>query len=232
MYVKKILAVLIMVFCPVAMMWAGDTAVFADLGFSPDGKIYMFAQYGVQSDTLRQWAELYIVDVANNSFVSDGRLSYVHPQPVKSGQDGSGALYHLLTKNVRLADQYKVDFLSQGRPLYISIDEPAAPPSVNIEFRDFDAGAAYKASIISSVEGSSALLRSSFYINLERTARNGTVKTYRVGTPQVKRPGIASYRIQKAVIAPQEGSMILVIEMKKHSGSTYDIRYMIEALKL
>jgi hypothetical protein len=33
------------------------------------------------------------------------------------------------------------------------------------------------------------------------------------------------------MIAPHDGSMILVIEMKKQSGGDYDIRYMVEALR-
>ena len=50
-------------------MRAGDSASFADLGFSPDGSYYMFAQYGVRTGTLRPWADLFLVDVARNNFV-------------------------------------------------------------------------------------------------------------------------------------------------------------------
>jgi hypothetical protein len=34
------------------------------------------------------------------------------------------------------------------------------------------------------------------------------------------------------MIAPHDGSMIFVIEMKKLDGSDFDIRFMIEALRL
>jgi len=214
------------------VLWAGDTAVFADLGFSPDGKTYAFAQYGVQSNTLRPWAELYIVDVQNNSFVNGGRLSYVHNSPIKSGQDGSGALYKLISDNSSLTNRYGLNFLSLGQPLFISLEEPSSPPRQSIEFRDFEAGSSYRASIVTTVEGAGAGLSSSFYINLERTGRDGTRKTYTVGTPTVKRSQVASYRIRKVMIAPNDGSLIFIIEMKRQSGTDFDIRFMIEAIRL
>ena len=134
-------------------LWAGDIATFVDLGFSPDVKIYMFAHYGVQAENLRPLADLYVVDVPQNNFVTGGRISYTHYRPVVAGQDGSGALYHLLSRNTALSDRYGVNFLHQGQPLYLSLDEghPALPET--IEFRDFEQGASYRATLVSSVEG-------------------------------------------------------------------------------
>jgi len=228
-YKKTLCALAAIMFLGISGLSAGDTASFVDLGFSPDGKTYMFAQYGVQSGTLRPWADLFVVDVPRNNFVSGGRLSYVHDRPVISGQDGSGAFYRILARNAALAERYKVDHCFQGQPLYIALDNAA---STDIEFRDFENGASYRASLVSSIEGSGAALKSSFYINLQRTARDGSKKTYTVGTPQLKRPLIASYRIRKVMIAPYDGSMIMVIEMKRQEGGSFDIRYMVEALKL
>ncbi len=213
--------------------WAGDTASFVDLGFSPDGKNYMFAQYGVESKTLKPWADLYLVDVPRNDFVKGGKLSYLHSAPVVAGQDGSGALYRLLSQNAALADRFKIDYLRQSQPLYIALEngpEPAADTVV--EFRDFEAGASYTATLVPYVEGADAELRSSFYINVERTAKDGTKKKYVVGTPAVKRPLVSAYRIRKAVIAPKDGSLIFVIEMHKKAASGHDVRYMVEALRL
>jgi predicted secreted protein len=214
-------------------LFADDTATFVDLGFSPDGKIYMFGQYGIQSGTLKPWADLNIVDVPLNNFVSNGRISYVHNNAVVAGQDGSGALYRLAAKNAALAERYQVDYLFQGKPLYILLeDSNGEEKKSSIEFRDFESRFDYKASLVSHVEGSGADLKSSFYINLESTAENGTKKTYTVGTPQLKRSQIVSYTITKVMIAPRDGSMIFVIKMEKATNTGYDIRYMIEAVRL
>ncbi|MDR2078606.1 MAG: DUF2259 domain-containing protein [Treponema sp.] len=212
-------------------LWAGDTASFVDLGFSPDGKTYMFAQYGVQSTTLRPWADLYVVDVPQNSFVAGGKISYVHDSPVISGQDGSGALYRIIARNSGLAEQHGINYLYQGQPLYVALGNGAAPGET-IEFRDFEQGSSYRAALIPYVEGSGSNLKSSFYINLEKTGRDGSRKTYVVGSPQIKRPMVASYRIGKVMIAPRDGSVIFVIEMRKQGNAGYDIRYMVEAVRL
>jgi predicted secreted protein len=213
---------------------AGDNASFVDLGFSPDGRIYMFGQYGVESDTLRPWAELAVVDVARNTFVPGGRVSWTHSGAVTNGQDGSGALYRLIAQNGPLASRHGVDFLLQGQPLYISLEssDRVGDGGEVVEFRDFQANASYRATLIPTLEGSGGSLKSSFFITLERTAGDGSKRTYTVGSPQIKRPLVSSYRIRKAVIAPRDGSLIFVIEMKKAGGSGFDIRYMAEALKL
>jgi predicted secreted protein len=229
MFNKKKFLILYAVFILCASgLRAGDTATFVDLGFSPDGRTFMFAQYGVQSGTLKPWADLYIVDVPLNSFVAGGRISYVHDKPVISGQDGSGALYRLLSRNVSLAERHRIDHCFQGKPLYIALDNPPGP----VEFTDFESGSSYRANLVSRVEGSGASLASSFYINLERIARDGSRKTYTVGTPQYKRANIISYYIREVMIAPQDGSLIMVIEMRKQEGGNTDIRFMVEAVKL
>jgi predicted secreted protein len=193
----------------------------------------MFGQYGIQARTLRPWADLYAVDVPRNNFVSGGRISYTHDSPAIPGQDGAGALFRLISRNTALADQYGVSFLLQGQPLFISVDNGQTPAAGDaIEFRDFEQSASYRASLVSSTEGSGDSLKSSFFINLERTTRDGSKKSYTVGTPQLKRPLITAYRIRKVVVAPRDGSIIFVIEMKKQGEDGTDIRYMVEALRL
>ncbi|MDR3123618.1 MAG: DUF2259 domain-containing protein [Treponema sp.] len=220
--------------CSGLRLWAGDNASFVDLGFSPDGTIYMFAQYGVESATLKPWAELTVVDVPKNNFVPGGRVSYTHTSQVTNGQDGSGAMYRLIAQSGALANRYGVNFLHQGYPLYLSLETSgrAGDGGEIIEFRDFQAGASYRAALIPTLEGSGGNLQSSFYINVERTARDGSKRTYTVGSPHIKRPLISSYRIRKVVVAPQDGSLIFVVETKKPGNDGFDIRYMTEALRL
>jgi predicted secreted protein len=216
----------------VSLIPAGDVATFVDLGFSPDGRIYMFGQYGIHAKTLKPWADLLVVDVPQNRFVSGGRFSYTHDRPAIAGQDGSGAFFRLISRNVSLADRYDINFLLQGQPLYISFDTPHAATAETIEFRDFEQRASYKATLVPQVEGSGANIRSAFHINLERTGQDGSKKSYVVGNPDFRRPLIASYRIRKVMTAPQDGSLIFVIEMNQLGDDGFDVRYMVEALRL
>lgn len=215
----------------VSVVKAGDTASFVDLGFSPDGSIYVFAQYGVQSGALKPWANLYIVDVARNDFVPGGRISYTHDRPIDAGQDGTGALYHLIAKNAGLIERYNVVYPHQGQPLYIALSGDPAYDGSEISFRDFISGMSYRANLTEKIMGSGKEVRSSFYITLESIDNDGEVKTFTIGTPELERPSIFSYRIKKVLTAPSGNALLFVIEMKRHADNGHDVRYMIEALR-
>ncbi|MDR1325537.1 MAG: DUF2259 domain-containing protein [Treponema sp.] len=224
---------IIMVLSIKSLAWTGDIASFVDFGFSSDGLNYMFGQYGVQSQTLNPWAELFVVDVPRNTFVSGGRLSFVHDNPVIAGQDGIGALFRLVSRNTELVNRYGITYLLQGQLLYLSLDttQPSSTGET-IEFRDFERNESYRARLVSTVEGSGANLSSSFFITLERTTQTGARRSYTVGTPQVKRPLISAYRIKKVMIAPQGGAMVLVIETSKPTADGPDVRYMVETVSI
>jgi predicted secreted protein len=228
---KSFFAALVLAICGAAL-WAGDTASFVDLGFSQDGRVYMFAQYGVLSNTLKPWANLYAVDVPQNNFVSGGVFSYSSDNPVNAGNDGIGAFYRILTQNSTLAARYGVDYLRQGHPLYIALDsENGNPRGERIEFRDFERGFSYQAQLVPTTEGSGAGLKSSFHIILDRTGPAGDRRTFSVGNPGVKRPQIVTYKIKKVLSSPLDNSIIFVIETRKAAASGYDVRYMVETLR-
>ena len=211
---------------------AGDTASFVDLGFSSDGRIFMFGQYGVQSQALRPWAELFIVDVANNNFVSDGRISYTHDNPILAGQDGSGALYGLIADSSGIARRYGISYPNQGQPLYISLDTNPPSSGERIEFRDFLTRRYYKANLVSSTEGSGKDVKSSFCIYLECSTGDGRVKNYTVGDLKIKRSLVSSYNIKRVITNSNGDSIIFVIEMKLAGDGGHNTRYMVEALRL
>lgn len=221
---------LLMITAPV--LQAGDTASFVDLGFSADGAMYMFAQYGVKSGVLKPWADLFIVDVARNDFVPGGRISFTRDKPIEAGQNGSAALYQIMTKNVGLIERYDVSYPNQGQPLYIALTGDPAYEGAEISFRDFVSGISYRAKLAEKIMGSGKDIRSSFYITLESIDSDGEAKTFTIGTPELERPSIFSYRIKQVLIAPSGNSLLFVIEMKRHADNGHDIRYMVEALRL
>jgi predicted secreted protein len=214
-----------------ARIFAGDVASFVDLGFSEDGRIFMFAQYGVNEDSLKPWAEMRIVDIRSNDFAPDGRFSYTHNDRIAAGQDGSGALFRLISRNAPTIERYAIPFLHQGIPLFISLADGHAPDGDAINFRDFEKEWSYSAKLVPYTEGYGATLRSSFYIQLSRTEKNGATRTFTVGTPNIKRNGIQSYSIKKALTAPDRSSVIFVIEMRVQNGNGPHIRYMVEAIR-
>jgi predicted secreted protein len=214
-----------------AVLRAGDSASFVDLGFSTDGRTYMFAQYGVQAGTLYPWADLFIVDVTHNDFVPQGRISYTHDKPIDAGQDGAGALYRLLIQNAAIIERYGLSYPNQGQPLYIALNGDPAYDGATITFRDFVSDTFYQANLVENIKDSGENARSSFYITLESAGSDGAARTFTIGTPQLERAAIFSYRIKKVLVAPSGNALIFVIEMKRHAENGHDIRYMVEALR-
>jgi len=229
---KKVILIILILFAFVSVSWAGDTAVFVDLGFSPDGRTYMFGQYGVLSPSLRPWADLYVVDVAGNVFVPNGRITHTQDTAIRAGQDGSGILHQLVSNNAALANRYNINFQNQGLPLYISRDENPSALGERISFRDFLSGYSYTAQLIPSITGSGQNVSSKFYINLESTSPNGQIKTYTVGTPNFVRQRISQYNIKRVIIDAAGSSVIFIIEMRRVADNGFDIRYMVEAVRL
>ncbi|GMO19764.1 MAG: DUF2259 domain-containing protein [Spirochaetaceae bacterium] len=224
----------IILFCCGFNVYSGDIAVFNDLGFSEDGKYYIFAQYGVEEATLLPWAEMCVVDATLNDFVRGGRLLYRHNREIEAGQDGSGALWNLISQNTALAARFGVNFLRQGVPLYISFEEGHKPAGESIEFRDFESGAMYKAVLVPTYHGSGEALKSSFIINLEQKPASAASRFWTVGTPDVRRAKITSYTIKKALMSPDRSSLVFVIEMTRQNKPELapDIRYMIETVRV
>ena len=66
---RKILTIAAAVILTAASAFAGDAASFVDIGFSEDGKTYIFGTYGKTDKNYEPWAEIYTVDVAANEFV-------------------------------------------------------------------------------------------------------------------------------------------------------------------
>ncbi|GHT48321.1 hypothetical protein FACS1894102_1090 [Spirochaetia bacterium] len=212
-------------------LWAGDVAMYSDLGFSQNGNVYMFGQYGVDEDTLKPWADLSVIDIPTNDFVSGGRFSYKHFEKIDPGQDGQGALIRLISKNSAFLKKYQTTFMSQGIPLFVSLKNGHNPNGETIDFRDFDYGLYFSAILIPTVFGNARNTSSSFYILMDAIDRFGHKKTVRIGSPDVKRKNVSSYTIKKVMVNEDRTSMVFVIEMTVNSGNGPDIRYMVEALK-
>jgi predicted secreted protein len=224
---KTVLTVFIILFVCVSALWAGDTAVFVDLGFSQDGRTYMFGQYGVQSPSLRPWAEIFVVDVARNAFVQNGRASLVQNTPIRAGQDGSGTLHQLVSGNSSLASRHGINFQNQGQPLYISRDLNPLPNNPPISFRDFPNRKSYNAHLITTAQG--FFIRLDAYNNLEFS---GQSKRYDIGAPNRHRQGVVQYNIKRVIVDSSGNSLIFVIEMKRTAANGFDIRYMVETVRL
>lgn len=208
---------------------AGDIATFVNLGFSSDAEHFMFAQYGVDADSSRPFADLWVVDVADNDFAPGGVGSFSGSKPVDPGVTGEGALFRLLFDRAELTKRYAIDHLASGRLVYILLD--GDQPLEEIAFRDFVAGRSYRVALEQSVSGEGREALSSFHLSL--TIENGTVVRNRiVGHPEIRRRGVLSYTIRQILMAPADDALVFVIERQEANGGGVDVRYMVETVAL
>lgn len=227
---KRILAVALAALAFAVPAIAGDVAAFVNLGFSPDSAYFLFGQYGVEAGSGKPYAELYLVDTKKNDFVPNGVSRRVFDATLEPGQDSSGALFSLFAEAAPLAKNRKIDHLRPGRLLYVLLDGEEPPASLS--FRDFKTEATIDIALNKSVvEGKDGAV-SSFGVGITATAKDGGVRRVTGGNPDVKRPGVLDYVVRRVIVAPDEKTLVLIIEKRMTRKGDPSVRYMIESIRL
>jgi predicted secreted protein len=203
---------------------AGDIARFVNLGFSPDSRYFMFGQYGIQEKSSTPWAETFIVDVRTNAFVSRGMSKASASLPVDSGSDGIGALFDAVAEAQTQEALHKIRHTTTGRMLYILVDGAPAPDVV--DFRDFQTGRNYEITMTQSPPSGEA--GASFSLAISVTDKDGVVHTYKAGNPSFRRAGVKAYHIKEIILAPDNASLVFLIQREEQDTQGNNIRYMIE----
>jgi predicted secreted protein len=227
MRIRAFLITIFLIVC--GLLFAGDFATFQNLGFSADSKYFMFAQYGAAEKTALPYAELFVVDVAANRFAPGGveKASYNHP--IQPGLDGQGALFNLLADSVDIKKRFSINHTLTGRLVYILLD--GAEPKSQLEFRDFQGKKKYRITLVQSSRGSGSEVSSSFHLLVNVEEASGRFASHTVGLPDYWRKGVRRYRIKQVLLAPDDRSVVIVVEREEQDSSGANIRYMVETLK-
>ncbi len=210
--------------------FAGDVATFVNLGFSPDSAYFMFGQYGIDQVAGKPYAETYFVDSTKNDFVDKGVLRRSFDVSLEPGQDAFGALFALVGDQQPMVKKYKIDHLRPGRLLYVLLDGQEPPASLS--FRDFKSGANYEVSLNQSSAETKGGISSSFGIALSLTAKDSGTRRVVGGNPDIKRQGVKAYAIRRIIAAPDEKTLVFIVEKRTVDKGDPAVRYMVEALKL
>lgn len=211
-------------------VFAGDVPSLVNLGFSPDSAYFMFAQYGLDDSSASPYAEFYLVDTKRNDFVPQGTARAVFPIRMEPGQDPSGAFFTLYGQSLPLVKKYRIDHLKQGRIVYILLN--GSTPAEALAFRDFKTEGAYEVRLTqaSVTVGDSA--SSSFGISVVLTEKSGAVKRFEVGNPSLKRSGVSGYAIRQILVAPDERTLVFIVEKKLAGDKGSGLRYMVETIRI
>jgi len=204
---------------------AGDIARFVNLGFSPDSRYFMFGQFGILEKGATPWAETFVIDVRANAFVPHGAHKVSSQQQADPSSDGIGALFDAVAESQSQVAAYRIHHLLTGRMLYILVDGAPAPDTV--DFRDFQTGRSYQIVMTQSPPIGEA--GASFCLAITVTEKDGAVHTYKAGDPTFRRPGVKAYHIKEIILAPDNASLVFLIQKEEQDTRGNNIRYMIEA---
>jgi predicted secreted protein len=225
---KRLAPIGVLILLVTSAAFGGDIARFVNLGFSPDSRYFMFGQYGVSEKTLTPWAESYIVDMRANAFVSRGVRRVSSSQQVGPGNDGIGALFDAAEEALPQKARSRIHHLATGRILYILVDGASAPDSVS--FRDFQTGRSYDVTLTQSPPVGEA--GASFILAVSVTQKDGAVLTYTAGNPSFRRPGVKAYQLKEVILAPDNASLVFVVQREEQDARGDNVRYMIETVRI
>jgi len=215
-------------------VYAGDAAVFVDTGFSSDGNVYVFGQYGKTDKTFQGWAEIYTVDIGKNEFVPD-EVFITKPSAVTAGKSGREVFDTLAGKSFFTTKRYNCEKAGPDQVLYICGDDNKAGTD-EIVFKDFSGAAGnpavYHIQLVPTFEGSGVNAKSSFYIMLEKQDENGNLQSrQKIGSPSVIRKGVTGYRIERIYCDKSGSGLVFIIEKTMEDSTGILIRYMVETVK-
>lgn len=234
--------------CALSLMasfsFAGDAAAFSDIGFSEDGRTYIFGEYGKTDLSFQAYAEIYAVDVAANDFVSGGVFA-TKPSSATTEVSGRKAFDALLKKNASSLGRFKCSPVSPRNLLYIrnvpdgKVTKPeGGGVSDRIVFQDFerssdDTDVFFKIQLRQTVKGRGKNVSSSYYIDMRMEDQHGKLLgSWKVGNPQYERKGVSSYQIEKIFTDPSGKSVVFVIQKTVEDESGTSIRYMVETVRI
>ncbi len=232
---RKILTIAAAVILTAASAFAGDAASFVDIGFSEDGKTYIFGTYGKTDKNYEPWAEIYTVDVAANEFVK-GEVFKSKKCDVSPNASGKDAFDKLKSSTEWKIGKYNAKPANAKTLLYLR-DSESKGDTEEIVFKDFensteDHSVFYNVRLVPEYEGYGKNVKSKFYINVVRKDENGDVlSTIKVGTPDFKRKGISSYKIDKIFTDASGKSLVFIVQKKLEDNTGTSIRYMVETYR-
>ncbi|MBQ9537839.1 MAG: DUF2259 domain-containing protein [Treponema sp.] len=240
---KRLMFAAFFLFAFSSFLSAGDAAAFSDIGFSADGKTYIFGEYGKTDKSFQAYAEIYVVDVARNDFVPGGVFKS-GPSSATTEISGRKAYDALLRSSSSTISTYRCTPASPANLLYIrnsagKIAKPEPGSSTDrIVFQDFerstdDCDVFFKIQMKQTVKGKGRDVSSSYYIDMRMEDQDGKLLgSWKVGNPGYERKGVSSYEIERIFTDPTGKSLVFLIQKTVQDDSGTSIRYMVETLRM
>ncbi|MDR3311682.1 MAG: DUF2259 domain-containing protein [Spirochaetaceae bacterium] len=216
-------------------LYAGDAACFVDMGFSPDGTVYVFGEYGKIDGTYQGYANIWSVDVARNDFISGENYS-TRPSVGPGNKSSLAVFEELRSKSVLTLSKYAPVPVPLARTLYLRENEQK-PPEDTLEFEDYErvtgeVPIVYSVRLAATFSGLGQNIKSTLDIIVEEKDTAGNVRArYHVGNPQITRIGVKGYSVSKIFTDQSGRSLVFVIEKLIVDPTGLSVRYMVETVR-
>ncbi len=228
---KKSLLIMVVLCWLSLSLYAGDRAEFVNLGFSSDGSLFMYGQYGINNLNDGMFADLQVMELPTNTLRSDLGQYRLYRRMIYPEQTGREALYESLEEYaVDKGSLVTIDHLSTGRLLYKQI--PGEKTDEGIMFRDFSNGVDYSVAVTQRSVGEGSEIKSSLVLSVYRDTDTGEDKRYSVGMMTGYMLGRSGFQIKQVMLSPDSRFLLIVVQYEQYEEDGNDVRYMVRAVEL
>lgn len=240
---KKLFSAVFLI-CAFCSAFCADIAEFIDIGFSSDGSVYAFSNYGVENKNAqnRGYAEIFVVDTAKNAFINNG-IYKNGPNAKTENKNGMETFSELLKTSENALKPFKFPAFSNSVMLYqvaMPKDKSKASPEYkqSVSFRDFnnplfERAVSFSVKVNEFVEGVGTKANSAFCLLVEIKSEAGNViKRLVVGNPQYKRQSVVAYRLNSVLRDESGKNLVFVIEKQIAQNDGMSVRFMVETVCL
>jgi predicted secreted protein len=207
-----------------AALFAGDSAQFCSIGWSPDYNFYSFAQYGEQDGSGFPYADLFVVDVAQNTFVENGVERLLWKDDIDTAAEGLHVLLSLYVKADSVLNARGISVSRQVRPIFLNTGNECVTAQWRMGEKSFSIDMKQEA------KGDPGSFESEAAFHLELLMDNAETMT--IGNKDRFRKNVLRYDIDRVFQPPENNSMVILIRMTKLGFEGPDTRYMVETIKL
>ncbi len=211
-------------------VFSGEYSYYQLLGMSKDTDYLAFGEYGINEDN-RLFSKIFVINVSQNSYVSDGVLSLIYDVIPGVDQDGKGALLSNMLKNSNVFSQYNINPLNKGKLIYVLLENEHA--TNDLSFIDYDSNITYNMKLSQKNRIISNAFESASSIYLSVLPNGETGFSGIVGDPSYYRKGVKKYIIRSIYADSNNTSLVFIVERReqaKKNGDT-NIHYMVETVK-
>lgn len=203
----------------------GEFSNFEIIGFNDSSTYFSFAEYGTTNNN-NPFANLFIIDIASNAFVPNGKFSRTYNESFSIEEKGAGALYSQLLQAGPQLRKYNINTLNTGRLIYVLLDgENTYQP---LQFEDYASNIKYE--IMLHQNGSGNTIQGA--TQLEITINNqGNIIYKKVGSPTFSR-NVDHYKIRSIYTSLDNSALVFVIEKIAYNKyGEANISFMVETTK-